>query len=751
MRNLIKEILLILFFAAVAVILPLIWIDKGYLFISEEDHFANYQKVIIKNSSSWDYTFNAGDPTHPSQYTLIFPNGLLYYYLSNKNIPNDIIQKIFLSLTIFVTLLASSYFIRLFTRNRLIILLIALFYYLNFYTKSSLFYSAKMYQLILMPLFFTYTYLFLKTSKFKYVIYNFLSLFVFQGIFSNLAATISTFLIYPLAIIYYYFSNPTGLIAFLKSKLLLLIVFFSFLIPLLLSSGLSYYLYVNNSSVSSLKSSNSFSALSSPINLVLQFRGSWWEFLSSAEGVSYNSWRWFYGNFFIVLISYFLLALGLRLLLEKKFTNKYLFFTVIFIISVFLSSGSAFFPKLYSLFYNHIPFFYVFREPWSKFTPLLILSLAVLITLSLENISKFYKKKLIIFCIILVLIRGIPFLTPYFFDKHINRWSIPFIKLPHYWLEWQKWSIFNRDKTVLLKPINYFKRNWYKQNYGNANHPIASIFGYTNTIFQLKINALGEIIDYFINNDNNNFIKLISIDYLLDQQDVENKSEYFSDKNKAYNQKFMQFFQEKPIINFDNKLFLYPIKPEFKLPLVYQPKKIFLTNGVKGLEKIVSNPDYQLTSVIYYYKNILGQINLIENLQDELNNNTNLAANLKFTKINDERYEISFSHITKPTILIFNTSFNKSWQLIFKNNLVINNKYHLLANGYANSWIIDPKQICTTHVCRRSDNRSYDLDLIMEYKPEDMVNKILVTNLVICSGGILYLVGYFIFKLFKHD
>lgn len=723
-----KEIVFILLFAAISIILPIIWIPKDSVYFSEEDNFGNYQKIIYKNTSSWDYSVNAGNPNDPGQYTVIIPNGIVHYFLSHLGLPNDIVQKVFLSLILLATFWAVNRFLRLFTDNKLIIIFGVLFYYLNFYTKSTPFYSAKMYQLILIPLIFTWTYLFLRTKQFKYAIYNFICLFIFQGIFSNLAAAASTFIVYFLAIAYFYVNESIGFISFLKSKIIPLIIYFCLLLPILINSGLVYVFSINNS-IDSLKETNNFTALSSPVHLILQLRGSWWEFLNSSEGVSFNHWLWFYSNFFIALISFLFVGIGLYTLIIKKPDKRSLFFLVIFIIAIFLSSGSSFYPLLYKWLLDTIPFFFIFREPWSKFSPLLVWSLMTLITISLSKIKPRYQKGIIILSIFLILIRGIPFFSSNFFDRNTKRWSIPFIKLPVYWRKWQSWSINNRDKTVLLKPINYFKRNWYQENFGNVDHPLANIFGYTNSIYKFNNNDLGGIINYFIDHNNTNFIKITSIDYLLDQKDIEKNPLYFDTRTALYNQKFLQYFQEKPILNFSNKLFLHVIKPEFALPRIYEAKNIFLTKNIKGLIRIISEPDYQMSSVTYYFDDVIDQMREIKALQNELNNN-NSTSSLRYFKLNDTNYRISFSHLKKPTLFVFNTNFNKNWQL-YSSNKKIDDAYHIRANGYANSWIIDPVKICSLGGCYKNSDDSYNVDLTIEYIPQILKKTSTTTTLIL--------------------
>ncbi len=49
-------------------------------------------------------------------------------------------------------------------------------------------------------------------------------------------------------------------------------------------------------------------------------------------------------------------------------------------------------------------------------------------------------------------------------------------------------------------------------------------------------------------------------------------------------------------------------------------------------------------------------------------------------------------------------------------------KNHIMANGYANSWIIDPEELCRGNdKCIRNPDGTYDIDLIIEYWPQRLL------------------------------
>jgi hypothetical protein len=66
----------------------------------------------------------------------------------------------------------------------------------------------------------------------------------------------------------------------------------------------------------------------------------------------------------------------------------------------------------------------------------------------------------------------------------------------------------------------------------------------------------------------------------------------------------------------------------------------------------------------------------------------------------------------------------------------LDEKNHIEANGFANSWIIDPAAICSDNQkCIKNANGSYDLELVVEYRPQRLF------NLCILISGITFLVS----------
>jgi hypothetical protein len=65
-----------------------------------------------------------------------------------------------------------------------------------------------------------------------------------------------------------------------------------------------------------------------------------------------------------------------------------------------------------------------------------------------------------------------------------------------------------------------------------------------------------------------------------------------------------------------------------------------------------------------------------------------------------------------------------TWNIFSLNKNVVQlpEKNHLMANGYANSWIINTNNICEkSNFCTNNSDKSYDLELLIEFQPQILV------------------------------
>lgn len=548
--------------------LPLLWFRSNTLYCVEEGLFVNYSTVIRKYLFAWSDYINFGAPATPGEHSLLLPNGVFFFVLDKLGVPLFMAQRVFLILTLFVLFISSYYFFRIFTKNKLIAVLGVFSYVFNLYTANVFIVSAKLFQLILMPLFFLFFYRFLKTSNPKFAIFNFICGFIFQGIFNNLPQFTVAFLGYLFALGYYFAEeNKYDWKYTIKSL---------FLFLLLITPVFIYQILVFKFSVlgiyTQLREQLTFQALPSSLYLLFQGRGSWWEY-QGYDGIPYNRWLSFYDSPLLILFSYLLIVICILAMIKKNdCSRKLLIWGFFYTFSLFLAKGSAGpFGFIFKWLYLHVPIFCIFREPWAKFMPLVTLSVSTLIVLAAES---FQRRWLNLFLLVILLTKGIPFYG-YSFISHANKdWALSDIRPPDYWYDLRKWSENNHNKYVFILPeiknsYGFYLYNWYENEPGNANLPLYNIFLYFNTASNNlnRYSGVGELVN-LINKENKSiFLNNLSVDYFLDQRDVKVKSKEsiildISDVKES------GYINKTPSKRF-GKLDLYEVVREKKRPFVY--------------------------------------------------------------------------------------------------------------------------------------------------------------------------------------
>lgn len=119
-------------------------------------------------------------------------------------------------------------------------------------------------------------------------------------------------------------------------------------------------------------------------------------------------------------------------------------------------------------------------------------------------------------------------------------------------------------------------------------------------------------------------------------------------------------------------------------------------------------------------------------------------GSVNFQKVNPTKYVVNIKNATSSGSVTFLENFNAYWRLFPKFNFgtylfqkqLVAESGHYTVHGYANGWILDPKDICTSqlNLCTQSTNGAYDISFTIEYWPQ----RLFYFGLVI-SG--LFLIG----------
>ena len=94
---------------------------------------------------------------------------------------------------------------------------------------------------------------------------------------------------------------------------------------------------------------------------------------------------------------------------------------------------------------------------------------------------------------------------------------------------------------------------------------------------------------------------------------------------------------------------------------------------------------------------------------------------------------------------------------INSNTYQISDKNHLIMNGYANSWIIDPNEVCKVEsskviksgesegFCRKNADGSYEMELVVEHWPQ----RLYLAGMLVSGITIFICIGYLIYNHFR--
>lgn len=292
------------------------------------------------------------------------------------------------------------------------------------------------------------------------------------------------------------------------------------------------------------------SSLSSFLNM-FRFQGFWaWDKKSFGSMLVLS--KSFYDSPLLIFISFcltssaFFIFLNNKGLSKSQKSNLYIF-TLLFLVSFFIAKGMHEPFSFLNLFaYNYIPFFSMFRTPWTKFMPIAVFSLIVLFCYSGEFIEKKVlsrgnkqgKDGLGVFTmmlLVLILVFCGPFFICQMFPADRGNFPGGRVKIPDYWYEAA--AAINNNQAdigrILLLPENYFYQVhyfWPKDGYYGvdpANHlifkPLISgsiggfvannSTGFTSVLYKEISSATGST---FIN-----FLRMANVEYILFRDDLD--------------------------------------------------------------------------------------------------------------------------------------------------------------------------------------------------------------------------------------
>ena len=675
-----------------------------------------------------------------------------------------------------------------------------------YYLPTSILYSYNVFRIlaplnerlnilfIFLPLFFFYFYELLITKKWNNVFILGLLSFFSSSMGGNLPIFTIPYLTMFLMFMTYIFLTKSN------SKEILLKLFMQILVTLLLFLliNLFWLLPLYKSLLLIFKNSQDgaslFTALASG-DFYDHFRliGSW------AWKQSYNISLYYvfsesYYRFPMLVSTYLIVLTSFLYIFNLK---KNLLKTIVLFISLtsllLLAGTKGPLGFVYQFFYDNILLFKIYREPFTKFTPILIFGMSFGLIYSMKYIKQIIKKTniylLITFLTFLILFNAYPLFNTE--AMPIRKWnagqSSTASIVPEYWKQAKQY--IDNDKTV----SNYLLFPWF--DYGTSNN---WIYG---------INVVGNVADYLIDKgnirawspDNSNsgkviknivndkkntynlskYLGLLNTKFILQENDMEWRYSQTSDfppsKSNVYLkshklQKVAEFgkldldyLQKIPNKEPNNKLrnifytelenkpalVIYKINDSDFYPIIYSPQKLILsTQKIDKLLKIVSDPKFINAAVFFNYQ--VGNKKLLD--KELFKHKNTLSIITEFNKISSTKYEVIL-HQTRGTIpLVFSQTFHTDWKLYPVKNTIntwfkesLSEENHYIANGFANSWIINVDKLCANskeNLCTKNPQGGYDIDLIIEFWPQRIFILsfvISITSTLLCLIVVIYL------------
>jgi hypothetical protein len=659
--------------------LPVTWLKSGYLIRPEEVGYLDYSNLFSKYLFSWSEHSTNGAPVSYSNHLALFPVGLIYKAFDMAGLSSSYSQLFILVLYFQVALISSYFLVKFFTKNPLVALYSSVFYGFTFYMMSTFFYTSKMIQMAIMPLLFYLSYQFLNTGRFKYICYNFLLLLLCMGLFANPANALTTLLVYPVCVCYFLVEKNnvkfmqlfTRIWHFIASTLPVICYVFLVYFYSVLSPGLYQSIRENNAF--------SHSFLSTKITSILQnFQGAWWE----SEGV-YNPWISLLSNGSLIASSLFLsllLFVGFYTVKGVSEVRKYLFWFLLVLIFIFLAKGTSEpLSFIYSGMFKYFPGFFMFRESWAKFTPILIFCSTVAFSLSLLSLERFKFGRLLLSRIlpIALLINAAPFFMGGLYNRQNAQYTSNFdVKIPNYWKEARLWSIKNQTVNVLSLPVMYEDQeyyNWYEGRVGNFVGYLPQTYLFSNSI---GIRDSGFLTQHgLLRFYSPRMLAFLNVDYILDQKDVVNGS--LGSPYSVENLTKDGVIEKAPEKTF-GKLDFYKVSAKYLLPRVYSPGNVWNYLGdVQAISLAVKLP--------YFPENGVWTLAQGRSSIDNLHNNVIVAPQ----RVNAIRKDFSSwnSGWAWPVVVSTDPSSWKYYLMRLKEFLILNLTFDPLQKLDSEIWL----------------------------------------------------------------
>jgi len=622
-------------------------------------------------------------------------------------------------------------------------ILSASLYMINMFTGIDMFSPVLRPVQAVLPLIFLLWMKGLENRSIKYAVAICLVSLLYSSSNHNLAAVSPIYLIMFLYFIFFLLFKTHELVKIIKFGLVTLILLLLFNLWWIYPEFLA--LADISKGVQSAAASVSF-LTSTPLLEALRFMGSWaWK--SSYEGIPHFPYALKYDQFPLVFLTYLIPAFCFFcLLFSKKVKKEILFLELVLVIGLFFVKGILSpFGKIFSFLYRNFPGFWVYREPYTKFTLINVFSLACLLGLGFVFLIQEIRKRrlfvsrpklantltlsLWIFLIGIILYNSYPFLTgEVVFDGHYKVMRSWYAKIPSYWKETKNWFETNdkQDWRLLVLPKAGYSHAYNWEVGMSTAAPVAHVLQEKPIVFYSSfpisvteelVNKIYDILNFKRNDQLINVLSLLNVKYLLQQNDLDyNNQLSISTFSPNEMRKILSLYPETEKVASFGQLDIYQIKENFLKPKIFVPSQIVYSE-VKLVDLIDFKLPFSLNDSVVFYSHDLteGQKEKVELMANEIVATSSaigkrgfLSDNpeVDFQKINPTEYKATVKNAQKPFFLTFSETFNNKWEA-YINKTRISKENHLKVNGFSNGWLI---------------NKTGDFEIEIRYSGQKLLN-----------------------------
>ncbi len=382
------------------------------------------------------------------------------------------------------------------------------------------------------------------------------------------------------------------------------------------------------------------------------------------------------------------------------------------LVTIFLNKGvNEPLLGVYTWLLENIPLFIIFKTPIEKFSVLLIFLVCLYLALTLNTLK---IKWLHFIMVAYLIVCGIPyislnFIPDYKIDENLTI-SRRFTYKPEYKNSINKLNEDGDYRVLSLPGSGNYQITM--QNHGvkyyrgmdpilyAINKPF--IAAYSGDLFLPIYKNIG-------NKNIGKYLSIYSIKKLMLNSDIFPAFGFIEKESlatiSANLNKTMTSWKDGPITIYENPYFL---------PHIFIPRSVIeLTDASpSGISRLTLQDNYQVGNIF---------VDSDQNFPKDLLNTT-FSPKLDFQKINPDKYVVTISEINKSTPIVFNENFDKYWQLKTNDGMVVAQNTHRMVNGYANSWVLDPKSICQKKdgICTINPNGTNNIALTIEYWPKSL-------------------------------